>query len=87
VDTLLCCSVIEARSCERFGVLARASRDAELAQFYRALCAAEARHHQLYVGLAETLAPRPEVAGRLAELLRLEAELVAQGTPGVRLHG
>jgi tRNA-(ms[2]io[6]A)-hydroxylase len=87
VDTLLCCSAIEARSCERFRVLARASRDAELAEFYGGLCAAEARHHQLYVELAESVAPRAEVRERLAALMAGEADLVAEGTAAVRMHG
>ncbi|HKJ25514.1 MAG TPA: tRNA isopentenyl-2-thiomethyl-A-37 hydroxylase MiaE [Myxococcota bacterium] len=90
VDTLLCCSAIEARSCERFGVLAAAcdaAGEAELAGFYRDLRACEARHHELYVRLAETAAPRDEVRARLRELLALEADLVAKGTSEIRLHG
>jgi len=87
IDTLLCCSVIEARSCERFRLLAGTTDDAELAAFYEDLLACEARHHQLYVNLAEAVAPRAEVRERLAALLSQEADLVARGTPFVRLHG
>jgi tRNA-(ms[2]io[6]A)-hydroxylase len=90
IDTLLCCSVIEARSCERFSVLAEACAAAgqgELAAFYRDLLVCEARHHELYVQLAETVAPRADVRERLAAILAREADLIAKGTASVRLHG
>jgi len=93
VDTLLGASLIEARSCERFTVLAQACEaagESELAGFYRDLLACEARHHGAYVALAETVAPRAEVRARLAELLAREAELVGDGageSTAVRLHG
>ncbi|NNL66773.1 MAG: tRNA-(ms[2]io[6]A)-hydroxylase [Myxococcales bacterium] len=87
VDTLLCCATIEARSCERFKLLAGTTADAELAAFYRDLLACEARHHHLYVELAETVAPRAAVRERLDEILAREAELIAEGAPCVRMHG
>src|SRR5881409_4454177 len=39
IDHLICCSLIEGRSCEKFQILARElrSRDAELANFYASL--------------------------------------------------
>src|SRR5881296_3512408 len=39
IDHLICCALIEARSCEKFQILARElrSRDAELANFYASL--------------------------------------------------
>jgi tRNA-(ms[2]io[6]A)-hydroxylase len=86
VDTLLCCALIEARSCERFGLLAEAVDDAELAAFYRGLLAAEARHHRVYLELAEPLEPEVEVRRRLAELAACEAEIVAEGSTAPRMH-
>ena len=87
LDTLLCCALIEARSCERLGLLADALPDAELARFYASLRAAEARHHGLYVELACEVAPRERVAVRLAELAEHEASVLI-GEPGSpRLHG
>src|SRR5580658_545323 len=43
IDHLICCSLIEGRSCEKFQVLARAlaERDAELAAFYASLVESE----------------------------------------------
>jgi len=86
IDTLLCCALIEARSCERFGILADASDDRELADFYRGLLASEARHHRTYVTLACGLAPEAEVRERLAELAGVEAEILAEAPPWCRMH-
>jgi tRNA-(ms[2]io[6]A)-hydroxylase len=89
IDVLLVCALIEARSCERFKLLAAALPDPQLAAFYRTLLAAEARHHQLYVDLACTLAPAAEVRSRLHDLARAEAEILATPPPGylgARLH-
>ena len=86
VDTLLCCALIEARSCERFQLLAEAVEDAELASFYRGLLAAEARHHRVYVELASRLEPEDEVRTRLLELAAHEAAVVARGSDEPRMH-
>ncbi len=86
VDTLLCSALIEARSCERLGLLAEALPDAELAGFYRELRSAEARHHGLYVDLACQVAPHGEVQARLVELAAHEAEVLAAAPPLARLH-
>jgi tRNA-(ms[2]io[6]A)-hydroxylase len=85
-DTLLCCALIEARSCERFGLLARAVPDAELAALYAGLLASEARHHHMYVELAAELMPAPELRQRLGALARHEAEVLALGSEHVRMH-
>jgi tRNA-(ms[2]io[6]A)-hydroxylase len=86
LDTLLCSALIEARSCERLGLLAEALPDAGLARFYASLRAAEARHHGVYVELACELAPREAVSARLAELARHEADVLAAAHEP-RLHG
>jgi len=86
VDTLLCCALIEARSCERFQLLAEAVEDAELSSFYRGLLAAEARHHGVYLELARELEPEDEVRGRLAELAAHEGAIVAEGSAAPRMH-
>jgi tRNA-(ms[2]io[6]A)-hydroxylase len=86
IDTLLCCALIEARSCERFGLLAEAVPDGELAGFYRGLLACEARHHRSYLDLAGHLAPEPALRERLAELAKLEAEILATAPAWSRMH-
>jgi tRNA-(ms[2]io[6]A)-hydroxylase len=87
VDTLLCSALIEARSCERLSLLADALADADLAAFYGALRAAEARHHGLYVALACEVAPREAVRDRLTQLAAHEADALAASAPLARLHG
>jgi len=86
VDTLLCMALIEARSCERLGLLADVLPDADLAAFYRGLLAAEARHHATYLDLARTVAPGDEVAARLAALAEHEADVLAAAPVLARLH-
>jgi tRNA-(ms[2]io[6]A)-hydroxylase len=87
VDLLLCCALIEARSCERFGLLAGSVPDPGLARLYAGLLEAEARHHALYVDLAAELLPRAEVSERLAELARHEARVLEEAPAPARLHG
>ena len=86
LDTLLCLALIEARSCERLGLLADALPDADLAAFYRSLVASEARHHAAYVDLAQTVASAAEVRARLAVLADHEAAVLAAAPAWPRLH-
>ena len=87
LDLLLCAAVIEARSCERLGLLAGAVDDPPLRALLEGLLAAEARHHRLYVELAESLQPRAVVRARLEEVLAWEAEAIAAAPPALaRLH-
>ncbi len=86
LDTLLCCALIEARSCERMKLLAEGLPDAELAAFYGTLLASEARHHAMYVDLAIERYGREVTLARLAELAALESEVI-EGLPVEgRLH-
>ncbi len=51
LDLMLVNALIEARSCERFQLLADTIPDPQLADLYSGLLASEARHHGLYLGL------------------------------------
>lgn len=86
VDRLLVAGLIEARSCERFSLLAEHIQDVELAEFYRSLFESEARHHTTYVRLAKQFAPDSVVKQRLQELSQLESEIVGRGNPLPRMH-
>jgi tRNA-(ms[2]io[6]A)-hydroxylase len=88
LDTLLCCALIEARSCERMQILADRLEDAELAKMYRGLLAAEARHHQAYVDLAREIGAfgDEEIRARLAEIAAHEAAVIARAPHEPRLH-
>jgi len=87
LDTLLCCALVEARSCERFGILAGAVEDAALARFYRGLLASEARHHRTYLDLAAELASAAEVRSRLRALALHEAAVLQDIPELARMHG
>jgi len=88
LDTLLCCALIEARSCERMQILAEHLPDPELAKLYRGLLAAEARHHQTYVDLAREVGlwTETEIRARLAEIAAHEAAVIARAPKEPRLH-
>jgi tRNA-(ms[2]io[6]A)-hydroxylase len=86
VDRLLVAALIEARSCERFGLLRDHLGDAELATFFGSLFESEARHHSTYVRLAKTFAPAEEVQARLRELAQAEARIIAEGDEVPRMH-
>ncbi len=89
LDTLLCCAIIEARSCERMQALAEALRGPEpaLHDFYVELMRSEARHHALYVDMACELFEHEQVHARLATLMDHEATLIASAPTEARMHG
>jgi tRNA-(ms[2]io[6]A)-hydroxylase len=84
LDLLLAGALIEARSAERFTLLAP-HLPAPLATLYGDLGACEARHFEQYLEFARAAAPE-EWAARLAELARCEAELVTTPERVVRFH-
>lgn len=87
LDRLFVSALIEARSCERFGVLAAAAgEDAELAGFYRALYASEMGHYRIFLKLAFRLAEKDVVEARWQEMLAAEARILSEQAPGPRIH-
>jgi tRNA-(ms[2]io[6]A)-hydroxylase len=86
VDTLLVCALIEARSCERFQLLADAIADPSLRALYKGLLASEARHHGSYLELAVQASDESSARARLLELAEREAEIIADPSPRVRMH-
>ena len=87
VDRLLVAGLIEARSCERFEVLAAASVDGELSSLYRGLCASERGHFRAFVALAESLPGVIGLDARWSEMLEAEGRLIASQTPSPTMHG
>jgi tRNA 2-(methylsulfanyl)-N6-isopentenyladenosine37 hydroxylase len=81
VDRLLVAALIEARSCERFQLLAQATRaeDAELHDLWAELLASEARHYRTFVDLAvsATGGDRAAVITRLERLAEVEGAIVS----------
>jgi tRNA-(ms[2]io[6]A)-hydroxylase len=87
LDRLLVSALIEARSCERFAVLAEAaSEDAELEAFYKALFSSEMGHYKVFLKLATKVAANEIVDARWQELLAAEARIISEQTPGPRIH-
>jgi tRNA-(ms[2]io[6]A)-hydroxylase len=99
VDRLLVGALIEARSCERFKLLAEAAASmpehAALHSFWTELLAAEARHYRTFVDLAEraTRGDRAAVQARLDVLAGVEGALVrelarrGEGASRATIHG
>ena len=94
VDLMLAGALIEARSCERFELLAPRLQ-APIGDFYGDLAVAERRHHVLYLQLgreaAAAIDPDPAavdalVEVRLAQLTALEADLATRPDVQFRFH-
>jgi tRNA-(ms[2]io[6]A)-hydroxylase len=88
LDLLLCGALIEARSAERFALLAPRLPE-PLAGFYRGLHEAEARHFELYLRLARAACPPADAAcwePRLRALSAVEAALITAPDPQLRFH-
>jgi tRNA-(ms[2]io[6]A)-hydroxylase len=96
LDQLLCGALIEARSCERFGLLTRRDGPAPAAgglpeaatALYAALQASEARHFELYLRAAQAHAGDAglDCQARLDALAAVEAGLATSPDPDFRFH-
>jgi tRNA-(ms[2]io[6]A)-hydroxylase len=87
VDRLMISALIEARSCERFKLLADcAGADAELQKLYRALWASEHGHYLTFLDLANQILPAPEVADRWNQMLAAESDIIQRQAAGPRMH-
>ena len=86
LDLLTISALIEARSCERFHILATGLEDSELRDLYGSLLESEARHHGIYFELATELAGREVADARMRALAEEEAAIVAKPCDWVRLH-
>ena len=97
VDRLLVAAIIEARSCERFQLLAETTLggDATLHALWRELLASEARHYRTFVDLAVRAASgdRASVLDRLDQLAEAEGAIVTSlarggdGSSRATIHG
>jgi tRNA-(ms[2]io[6]A)-hydroxylase len=83
LDLLLLGALIEARSCERFRLLAP-RLPAEVGGFYAQLARSEARHFEQYLDLAQEAAP--QWRQRLQDLAAHEARLATGPDPQLRFH-
>lgn len=88
LDRLIISALIEARSCERFALLAESADDTELSRLYKGLWASEAGHYRVFLQLARDLPdPREDVETRWREFLEIEADLIQQQPAEPIMHG
>lgn len=80
LNRLLTAAIIEARGCERFGLIAQHHPEAALQQFYQRITDSEAKHHMLFIDLASLYFTTQTIETRLDELLDIEADII-QGLP------
>ena len=85
IDVLIIGAFIEARSCERFALLAP-HLDAELEKFYLSLLKSEARHYQDYLKLAKTVAGDQSIDDRIELIAGRERELIESADTQFRFH-
>jgi tRNA-(ms[2]io[6]A)-hydroxylase len=87
IDHLICCALIEGRSCEKFQRLSRALRvrDDELADFYAGLVETEGNHYATYLRMAREI-DAVETDARLDFYLDVDAELIRQPHDLAILH-
>lgn len=87
IDHLICCALIEGRSCEKFQVLANELKpiDAELANFYAGLVESEGNHYATYLLMAKEL-DEAEMNRRMDFYLGLDAKLIRDPNPLPMLH-
>jgi len=92
LDRLAIAALIEARSCERFRLLAGRGdgpglRSADLRGLYRGLMASEAQHYRLFASLAERLFGERAARARLRTLAEREASIAESLPLGPTVHG
>ena len=87
IDHLICCALIEGRSCEKFQILANELKtiDPELATFYASLVESEGNHYATYLIMSREI-DLEETDRRLDYYLDLDAELMRQPNPLPMLH-
>ena len=78
LDRLLISGIVEARGCERFGLVAEALPEGPMKEFYRDIASSEARHRGLFLRLARIYFPEETIARRLVELLDVEGRVIAE---------
>lgn len=86
LDRLAVAALIEARSCERFQLLATHAPTAEMRAWYDDLFTSEARHHVLFASLAEDVYGEERARARIRLLAAREAEILAAQPIRARVH-
>jgi len=85
LDLMIVHALIEARSCERFRLLAK-KLPAEVCSLYEQLERSEARHFEIYLEFAQREYAAEEIADRLELIATREAELATEPDEELRFH-
>jgi tRNA-(ms[2]io[6]A)-hydroxylase len=85
LDLMIVHALIEARSCERFRLLAKQLPEA-VRELYQQLERSEARHFEIYLEFAEREFEAEEIAARLELIATREAELATGPDRELRFH-
>jgi tRNA-(ms[2]io[6]A)-hydroxylase len=85
LDLMIVHALIEARSCERFRLLASRLPE-EVRALYEQLERSEARHFEIYLEFAQREFAATEIAERLELISAREAELATQPDTELRFH-
>jgi len=86
LDRLIVAGLIEARSLERFHLLATHLEDPQLAELYAELLPSEAEHQLLFFDLAHAYFEARTVEQRVNDLLEVEARVVEALPFDFRMH-
>jgi len=85
LDLMIVHALIEARSCERFRLLAQRLPE-EVRALYEQLERSEARHFEIYLQFAQREFAAAEISTRLEVIAAREAELATQPDRELRFH-
>jgi len=85
LDLMIVHALIEARSCERFRLLAK-HLPSEVRELYQQLERSEARHFEIYLDFAAREFDAAEIAARLELIATREGELATGPDPELRFH-
>ena len=85
LDLMIVHALIEARSCERFRLLAKRLPE-EVRALYEQLERSEARHFEIYLQFAQREFAAAEISTRLEVIAAREAELATQPDCELRFH-
>jgi len=84
---LMLCTLIEARSCERFRLLSENLEEESLRNFYYKFMVSEAGHYRLFIDLAEQYYPVEKVRAAWQQWLLIETDVLQLLSPrGDRIH-
>lgn len=86
LDRLVIAHLIEARSLERFHLLAHHATDERLRALFAELLPSEAAHQGMYAKFARRIFGRERADERIATLRAVEAEVMRELPPGPTVH-